>query len=158
MQQGLEFLLHRKRTVRTFVLSRMEITLLLSADTQGKIRKREILLIWTGRFWESIKELFIIRLGQRKGLGIALGYPVFVLAIRPETNEVVLGNDQESLTREVKARMLNAMGVADFAEHGKVKQDLCKKSVDNHKGGWCTTRKRQGRMRSPVTLRNRSVQ
>ena len=29
--------------------------------------------------------------GQRKGLGVAMGYPVFVLAIRPETNEVVLG-------------------------------------------------------------------
>ena len=40
--------------------------------------------------------------GQRKGLGVALGYPVFVLAIRPETNEVVLGNDEESLKREVR--------------------------------------------------------
>ena len=30
--------------------------------------------------------------GQRKGLNLAMGYPVFVVAIRPETNEVVLGN------------------------------------------------------------------
>ena len=29
--------------------------------------------------------------GQRKGLGLALGYPAFVLEIRPETNEVVIG-------------------------------------------------------------------
>ena len=36
--------------------------------------------------------------GQRKGLGIALGYPAFVLEIRPKTNEIVLGNDEESLT------------------------------------------------------------
>ena len=28
--------------------------------------------------------------GQRKGLGLALGYPAFVLEIRPETNEVVI--------------------------------------------------------------------
>ena len=29
--------------------------------------------------------------GQRKGLGLAMGHPVFVVAIRPETNEVVIG-------------------------------------------------------------------
>lgn len=34
-------------------------------------------------------------IGQRKGLGIALGYPVFVTEIRKETNEVVLGRDKE---------------------------------------------------------------
>ena len=33
--------------------------------------------------------------GQRKGLGIALGYPVFVVEIRKETNEVVLGTFDE---------------------------------------------------------------
>jgi tRNA-uridine 2-sulfurtransferase len=32
-------------------------------------------------------------IGQRKGLGIALGHPVFVTEIRKETNEVVLGLD-----------------------------------------------------------------
>lgn len=34
-------------------------------------------------------------IGQRKGLGIALGYPVFVTEIRKETNEVVLGIDKD---------------------------------------------------------------
>jgi tRNA-uridine 2-sulfurtransferase len=37
-------------------------------------------------------------IGQRKGLGIALGYPAFVTEIRKETNEVVLGR-QEHLER-----------------------------------------------------------
>jgi tRNA-uridine 2-sulfurtransferase len=32
-------------------------------------------------------------IGQRKGLGIALGYPAFVTEIRKDTNEVVLGRD-----------------------------------------------------------------
>ncbi|MBR4578950.1 MAG: tRNA 2-thiouridine(34) synthase MnmA [Oscillospiraceae bacterium] len=36
--------------------------------------------------------------GQRKGLGIALGHPAYVKELRPETNEVVLG-DEESLYR-----------------------------------------------------------
>lgn len=31
-------------------------------------------------------------IGQRKGLGLAMGHPVFVVEIRPETNEVVIGS------------------------------------------------------------------
>jgi tRNA-uridine 2-sulfurtransferase len=38
-------------------------------------------------------------IGQRKGLGIALGHPVFVTEIRKDTNEVVLGLDK-SLYRD----------------------------------------------------------
>ncbi len=38
-------------------------------------------------------------IGQRKGLGIALGYPAFVTEIRKETNEVVLGR-QQNLERD----------------------------------------------------------
>lgn len=34
-------------------------------------------------------------IGQRKGLGIALGKPVFVLEIIPETNTVVLGDEKD---------------------------------------------------------------
>ena len=33
--------------------------------------------------------------GQRKGLNLAMGHPVFVVKIRPETNEVVIGNGQD---------------------------------------------------------------
>lgn len=33
-------------------------------------------------------------IGQRKGLGIALGYPIFVTEIRKDSNEVVLGRDK----------------------------------------------------------------
>ena len=39
--------------------------------------------------------------GQRKGLGLALGYPAFVLEIRPETNEVVIGTKEESMTMQL---------------------------------------------------------
>ena len=49
--------------------------------------------------------------GQRKGLGLSLGHPAFVLEIRPETNEVVIGTNEESMTRFVKANRLNFMAV-----------------------------------------------
>ncbi len=34
-------------------------------------------------------------IGQRKGLGIALGQPMFVTKIMPESNTVVLGDEDE---------------------------------------------------------------
>ena len=52
--------------------------------------------------------------GQRKGLGLALGYPAFVLEIRPETNEVVIGSYEESLTTTLRADRLNFMAVEDI--------------------------------------------
>lgn len=36
-------------------------------------------------------------IGQRKGLGIAFGKPVFVTDINPETNEITLGNNEDLL-------------------------------------------------------------
>ena len=72
--------------------------------------------------------------GQRKGLGVAMGYPVFVLAIRPETNEVVLGKAEESLSRYVRADRINFMSVEDLKEPKKV----WAKIRYNHKGDWCT--------------------
>ncbi len=34
-------------------------------------------------------------IGQRKGLGLAMGKPVFVTEIRPESNEVVIGSNED---------------------------------------------------------------
>ena len=55
--------------------------------------------------------------GQRKGLGLALGYPAFVLEIRPETNEVVIGTNEESMSYIVRANRLNFMSVEDVKNH-----------------------------------------
>lgn len=46
-------------------------------------------------------------IGQRKGLGIALGHPVFVTEIRKETNEVVLGVDKDLLRDGMLVGKLN---------------------------------------------------
>ena len=72
--------------------------------------------------------------GQRKGLGLALGYPAFVLEIRPETNEVVIGTYEESLAHTVRADRLNFMSVEDLTEPKRV----FAKIRYNHKGAWCT--------------------
>jgi tRNA-uridine 2-sulfurtransferase len=46
-------------------------------------------------------------IGQRKGLDIALGRPVFVTAIDPLTNTVVLGDEEDLLRKEMLVSKLN---------------------------------------------------
>lgn len=55
-------------------------------------------------------------IGQRKGLGIALGHPVFVTEIRPETNEVVLGKNSDVFTDKLYADHLNFMSLPDIED------------------------------------------
>ena len=40
--------------------------------------------------------------GQRKGLGIALGRPVFVKEIRPGTNEIILSDEEDLFTDKIE--------------------------------------------------------
>ena len=75
--------------------------------------------------------------GQRKGLGLSMGHPVFVLEIRPDTNEIVVGTGEESLTRKVRARHINFMSVEDLPG----KKRVFAKIRYNHKGAWCTAEK-----------------
>lgn len=46
-------------------------------------------------------------IGQRKGLGKAFGSPRFVVDIKPETNEVVLGTNDELFGKELRAGEFN---------------------------------------------------
>lgn len=48
-------------------------------------------------------------IGQRKGLGIALGEPMFVVAIDPERNEVVLGRREELMGNTCHVQNINLM-------------------------------------------------
>lgn len=43
-------------------------------------------------------------IGQRKGLGLALGYPVYVIAIEAHRNRVVVGEREAAMGREVSLR------------------------------------------------------
>ena len=53
-------------------------------------------------------------IGQRKGLGIALGEPMYVTEIRPETNEVRLGREDELIKNGMTVGKLNPMKFANF--------------------------------------------
>lgn len=53
------------------------------------------------------KGIVYYTIGQRKGLGIAFGRPVFVTDIIPYRNEVVLGSEEEIFRTELVAKDIN---------------------------------------------------
>ena len=66
----------------------------------------------SGKILGQHKGIIHYTVGQRKGLGLSLGHPAFVLEIRPETNEVVIGTKEESMqTRPQRRIRLNWMSV-----------------------------------------------
>ncbi len=72
--------------------------------------------------------------GQRKGLNLSMGHPVFVTEIRPETNEVVIGDSQDVFTNRLYCSNLNWMAVPGL--DGKAREFTAKIRY-SHKGAEC---------------------
>lgn len=72
--------------------------------------------------------------GQRKGLNLSMGKPVFVTEIRPETNEVVVGDNADCFSKELIAKHINYTPMEkrpdSFRCNGKIRYA--------HKGAPCT--------------------
>ncbi len=75
--------------------------------------------------------------GQRKGLNLSMGHPVFVVEIRPETNEVVIGENRDVFSRTLRFNRINWMAVDGL--HGEERRFTAKIRY-GHKGAPCTVR------------------
>ncbi len=60
-----------------------------------------------GRRLGTHKGIAHYTVGQRKGLGIALGKPMYVVEIIPDKNLVVLGDESEVFSKELTASQMN---------------------------------------------------
>src|SRR5437868_8894827 len=58
--------------------------------------------------------------GQRKGLGLATGSPLYVIEIKGDTRQVVVGSNEELYTRTLLARRVNLIAVEDVVEPTRV--------------------------------------
>lgn len=75
--------------------------------------------------------------GQRKGLGIAMGRPVFVTEIRSDTNEVVIGSNEEVFGTTLYAENLNFMSIPDL----EGEMEVTAKIRYSHKGAPCNIKR-----------------
>lgn len=73
-------------------------------------------------------------IGQRKGLGLAMGHPVFVADILPETNEVVIGENADIFQDRLVADRVNFMSVEKLEKP----MSVTAKIRYSHKGAPCT--------------------
>lgn len=73
-------------------------------------------------------------IGQRKGLGIALGKPAFVVDIKKETNEVVLGSNEDVFAPGLIADRVNFMSIETLDDP----MEVFAKVRYNHRGAPCT--------------------
>ena len=80
------------------------------------------------------KGIIYYTVGQRKGLGIAFGKPMYVYSIDAEKNEVVLCENDALFQKTVYADNLNFMGIEKIEDgmrlQGKIRY--------HHNKAWCT--------------------
>ncbi len=72
-------------------------------------------------------------IGQRKGLNLSMGHPVFVTGICPKTGQVVIGENEDVFTSHLLCDTLNFMGMEDLREPRRV----LAKIRYSHKGEYC---------------------
>lgn len=75
-------------------------------------------------------------IGQRKGLGLAMGKPVFVVDIKKESNEVVIGSNEDVFAKALIADRVNYMSIASLKGEMRVRA----KVRYNHRGAKATIR------------------
>ncbi|MGI6188221.1 MAG: tRNA 2-thiouridine(34) synthase MnmA [Clostridiales bacterium] len=95
-----------------------EICFVMDDDYAGFVRERASDAIEAGYFVDTNgnilgkhKGIIHYTIGQRKGLGIALGHPMYVVDIDPEKNTVVLGRDCDVYSKEMLVEDINLISI-----------------------------------------------
>lgn len=90
-----------------------------------------------GRILGEHKGITHYTIGQRRGLNLAIGHPVFVTEIRLETNEVVIGEDEDVFSSVLVCNNINYMLMANLEKPRRV----LAKIRYSHKGSYCLLEK-----------------
>jgi tRNA-specific 2-thiouridylase len=87
-------------------------------DTAGE------LVTTTGEVVGTHQGIHNFTVGQRKGLGVATGSPLYVLEIRGDKRQVVVGAGEELLSRTLRARRVNWISIDDLREPLRVQAKI----------------------------------
>ena len=74
-----------------------------------------------GNFMGRHKGIIRYTVGQRKGLGLALDHPMYVIEVNPENNTVVIGENEDLFSTSVTAKSINLISVPDMYKPMRVK-------------------------------------
>jgi tRNA-uridine 2-sulfurtransferase len=87
-------------------------------DTAGE------LVTTTGEVIGAHSGIHNFTVGQRKGLGLATGSPLYVLQIHGARRQVVVGGDEELLSRELRANRVNWIAIDDLRSPMRVQAKI----------------------------------
>ena len=79
---------------------------------------QDICFVQNGKYFEFIERYTI---GQRKGLGLALDHPMYVIKLDIENNRVILGENEDLFSKSVTAGDINLISVPDLYKPKRVK-------------------------------------
>ncbi len=86
----------------------------IDSHTEGRLPPPGDFVDTEGRVLGRHKGIVNYTVGQRKGLGLALGYPAYVTEIDAERNLVIIGDESAVLRDEIVCRDVNFMSVEDI--------------------------------------------
>ncbi len=94
-----------------------EICFVPNQDYAGLVRRRSPQTFHEGQLVTTTGEVVgthtghqQFTIGQRKGVGVALGYPIYVVDIATDTNRVTVGSKTDLLKQQLVARQINLLG------------------------------------------------
>lgn len=102
-------------------------------NSTGKSISKGNFVLADGRVIGEHQGIIHYTIGQRKGLNLSMGHPVFVTEIRPETNEVVIGEHEDLFINTLICDRVNFMAIESL--EGEVR--LKAKIRYNHPGADC---------------------
>ena len=109
----------------------------IEREAEGKVPGPGNFVAADGKVLGVHKGITHYTIGQRRGLELPMGQRVFVTQIRPETNEVVIGGNEDIFTETVLCGNVNYMAVEDLKEPLRV----LAKIRYNHQGEYCRIEK-----------------
>lgn len=110
---------------------------LIDREAAGRVPGPGNFVDKTGKVLGRHKGITHYTVGQRRGLEIAAGHRIFVTEIRPETNEVVIGENEDVFTDTVLCDSVNYMAVEDLSGERRVRAKI----RYNHAGEYCMIKK-----------------